>query len=407
MRSRAVTRIAATGAAIALGCAGAIAPASADVAGQSREAVITQYQSVLLPALRVANDWTGSVSGCNAGTTSAAYQDATLTALNYVRGLVSQPAVTFDPSLHADAQAAALIMAAQDRLSHYPPASWACWTSGGSGSAGRSNLHLGRSGAFAIISYMEDSGENNLLAGHRRWLLDSRATAMATGDTSKSNVITVIGSPRRPSSGTWIPWPAPGFFPWQLEPKGRWSLGLPGAGFQAASVAVSVSGAPVAVAVTPTIDGYGDNTISWDMSLPQPARTDYPSDMNVDVTVSGIRLGDGSTVNHSYTVTLIDAAPHPTPSHAYFIDVKRNARGLLASWEAPVDDGGEAITYLVTAAPDGKAGRGLPTRTCTTSLTTCQLTQVSRKVGYTVTITVRNSVGISEPDTFTIRGPGR
>ena len=210
MRSRAVTRIAATGAAIALGCAGAIAPASADVAGQSREAVITQYQSVLLPALRVANDWTGSVSGCNAGTTSAAYQDATLTALNYVRGLVSQPAVTFDPSLHADAQAAALIMAAQDRLSHYPPASWACWTSGGSGSAGRSNLHLGRSGAFAIISYMEDSGENNLLAGHRRWLLDSRATAMATGDTSKSNVITVIGSPRRPSSGTWIPWPAPG-----------------------------------------------------------------------------------------------------------------------------------------------------------------------------------------------------
>jgi hypothetical protein len=241
---------------------------------------------------------------------------------------------------------------------------------------------------------MADPGADNWPVGHRRWVIDSGAVTVGTGDTAGSNALFVIGAPEASRVPQWSPWPAAGYFPWQLEPSGRWSLTMPGADFSAASVIATIAGSPLPVTVHPVRDGYGDNTLSWEVALPEPAASAHPADLSVDVTVTGIGVG-GALVDHAYTVSLVDAAPHSPPSSPGRLGLRRNASGLLASWRASDDAGGETVTYVVTAVPIGRGAKGLKARTCSTSLTTCQLTRTVRAVTYRVTVTAHNTVGAS------------
>lgn len=76
--------------------------------------------------------------------------------INYFRDMVGLRPVALDPALDAQAQQAALIMAANNALSHTPPSSWKCWNQTGSDAAAHSNLHRGVQGAEAIAGYMDD-----------------------------------------------------------------------------------------------------------------------------------------------------------------------------------------------------------------------------------------------------------
>lgn len=91
-------------------------------------------------------------------------------------------AVSLDAALSRKAQEAALLMMANEQLSHYPPADWKCYSSGGAEAAGRSNLSLGNKGAAAVASQMRDAGKGNGGAGHRRWLLYPHTRTMGAGD---------------------------------------------------------------------------------------------------------------------------------------------------------------------------------------------------------------------------------
>ncbi len=71
-------------------------------------------------------------------------------------------------------------MLANKRLSHYPPASWPCWSEAGKKGAAASNLGLGPLAGF-ITQFMEDPGPSNAHCGHRRWVLYSRAAKFGFG----------------------------------------------------------------------------------------------------------------------------------------------------------------------------------------------------------------------------------
>ena len=61
-----------------------------------------------------------------------------------VQVMAGVPALTqLNPAYNEGAQAAALLMAANQQLSHSPPASWRCFSADAAASAGRSNLMLG------------------------------------------------------------------------------------------------------------------------------------------------------------------------------------------------------------------------------------------------------------------------
>jgi len=391
--------------------------AAAESSGPSRSAIARQYQTVFLPTLSVANDWNGSVSGCNPGGTGPAYEQATLTAVNYMRGLADLPAVSFDAALNSKSQSAALIMTAQGNLDHHPPQSWACWTEAGYDAASHSNLSLNVTGPAAIAGYMRDPGATNDVVGHRRWILYSAALTMGTGSTSASNALYVVGARLLFVTPTWVAWPTQGFFPWQLEPGGRWSLSLPGADFTKASIRASVGGTPLGVNQAGVRTGIGDNTISWQVALPAPANPQHPADLSVDVVADGVRLADGTMISYSYTVTLMDAtapidgaeAPggHTVPAHPTGVVATRNAGGIGVQWNPASDPTGQLLHYVVTGQPLGLGSRGLPRKTCRSTTSSCELAGTSKKVLYRVTVVALNALGPSEPMSVLSRVPRR
>ncbi len=270
-----------------------------------RAVVNAAYWDDYAPGLDQETGWTGSNSRCQAGTTSAASRGSTLSALNYARSLAGLAPVTFSATLNQRAQQTALIMSANEALSHEPPSSWRCWSSTGAANAGRSNIAIAwpsitSSGLVSL--YLEDYGTSNRAVGHRRWLLNPFATQMGSGSTDTANAITVMGptSSSRPNP-TWVAWPSAGWFPNSLEPSGRWSLssGNRSVDFGRASVRVYRDGSLVRTVRHPVAGGYGQPTLAWQM----PDGTGRSGTFRV--VVSGIRLrGSENSYTSAYDVRM-------------------------------------------------------------------------------------------------------
>ncbi len=308
-----------------------------------RAAVVNAYNSRLVPALAVPSGWTGNLATCNAGTTSSAYEAATLDAINYFRAMAGLPdTITFNSTLSAKDQQAALMMNAQGELSHFPPPSFACYTADGADAASKSNIAIGIAGAAAVAGYIEDSGANNTAVGHRRWLLYPPQAVMGTGSTTGvkqvviggqtfningGNAIWVIGNTTtRPATPEFVAWPPAGYVPRQVT-YARWSFSVnrdafgPGApSFAGATVAMTRNGQNVPVAMLPqdnsTSGTFGDFTIAWE---PQGLNhfAGMP-DTTYHVVISNVIVG-GTARTFAYDVTVIDPGavlvPTPTPTN--------------------------------------------------------------------------------------------
>jgi hypothetical protein len=283
-----------------------------DIDNWNRSAVVSLYYNHYLPSQSVPMNWTGSVAGCVAGTTSQAYIDATFQTINYYRTMVGLPDVTNNASLNDDCQEAALIMSANGALSHYPPSGWTCWSSIGYTAAGSSNLALGAAGPGAMTLYIMDPGTGNHFVGHRRWLLCPYKGAFGTGSvgetTGSANSLWVFGNTvSRPASPDTVPWPPEGYVPYQVVYP-RWSFSFnshPAANFAAANVTMTEGASPITLSVVSRTDnGYCDNTIVW-----EPSGINFvpgSDDRTFAVTITGISGGPSSSV--SYDVVLIDPA---------------------------------------------------------------------------------------------------
>ena len=280
----------------------------------SRDTVVDLYRNVYLPGNAVSSGWTGTVPGCVAGTTTSAHQQAVIDRVNYFRTLVSLPPVSLMGSTPiSQSQASALMMSANDSLSHSPPPDWDCYTADGAFAAGKSNLAWGIHGVRAIDLYVDDHGSGNYAVGHRRWILHPPQVSMATGDITPAgssprptNDLYVLGTfGARPATPDGIAWPPAGFVPFQNLPSrsNRWSFSFPGANFSAATVTMSGPGGSIPVTLETIANGYGDNTIVF-----RPTGVSYARpavDTTYTVTVAGM-TGTGVPPSMSYTVTVID-----------------------------------------------------------------------------------------------------
>jgi len=289
------------------------------------------YNSIYNASNNIPIGWTGSLTGTNVGmanataqgtpgTTSAAFQSAVQLRINYFRAMAGIPAsIGFDSNESAMDQQAALMMAANNSLSHTPPTSWLLYTAAGATAAGSSNLAIGLNGPDSITGYIQDPGSTNYFAGHRRWILYPQTQTMATGDVPASNGFSAanatwildsnFGGTRPATRDTFVAWPAPGYVPYQLVFP-RWSFAYPNANFANASVSMTLNGTPIAAAISSTTDsGFGEQTMVWDynnydptvtQSAPKPA-----SDLTYNVKVNGVLI-NGVSQNFSYSVTLFD-----------------------------------------------------------------------------------------------------
>jgi len=255
--------VACVGAALALAAA---APAASHAAPQDRATALAAYRATL-DDQRVGAGWAGSTGGCVVGSESPASLGATLRTLNLLRSFAGVGPIAFDDALNHEALAAALMMRAAGALSHSPGPDWPCYSDEGAAGAGSSNLFLGRSGAAAMVGYVDDEGVESL--GHRRWLLDPEAAVFGSGSTGNTNALRVIGGPTAPvAPDTAVAWPPAGWVPWQWV-FSDWSLALGAPGqavaFDSPTVTVAIDGAPAEVRGVRSLgDGYGSAaTLTW------------------------------------------------------------------------------------------------------------------------------------------------
>jgi hypothetical protein len=226
--------------------------------------------------------------------------------------------VQFDATFNSKAQQAALVMAANQNLSHSPPSTWTCNNTDATQGAGNSNLALGSSGADSIVGYMEDSGmedsgSNNTAVGHRRWLLYPQTQTMGTGDvtgSTYSNALWVFdnrfGSTRPSVRDEFVAWPPPGYVPYSVVYP-RWSFSYPNADFSEATVTMTENGVAMATRKESLSSGAGENTVVWipgtytdNMLWVRPS-----ADTTYTVQISGVKIGSTNR-NFSYTVRVFD-----------------------------------------------------------------------------------------------------
>jgi hypothetical protein len=277
--------------------------------------------------------WAGNSGTCTAGTTLLTFKDLVLLRLNYFRAMAGVPAqVTFSGTYSTDSQQAALMMSANDAVSHAPPSSWFCYTTAGATAAASSDLALGVYGRDAMDLYMQDPDAGNEAVGHRRWVLYPQTQTMGTGDIppnnnyAPSNSLWVFdgnfGATRPATREEFVAWPPPGYVPYQVA-YARWSFSYANADFSAATVTMTQGGANVPVileALPPPDVVYGENTLVWRPqgitfvqkiinpdtypvtieSWPQPAK-----DTTYQVAVNNVKIS-GVAHNFSYNVTIFN-----------------------------------------------------------------------------------------------------
>ena len=198
-----------------------------------RQAVLDSYRQEF-NRTQPSPEFTGSIRDCKPGTTSQAFRDSVVQRVNWYRTMAGLEPVTENPEATEKAQAAALIVAAERRGSHFPPPDWRCWTSEGEAASGVSNLALGNHGATAVDAYMRDSGPNNMEVGHREWILRRSLHEIGTGDIPAgrgANALTVADFEMHREdllvreSRDFVAWPSPGYVPARAV-WGRWSFSL-------------------------------------------------------------------------------------------------------------------------------------------------------------------------------------
>ncbi|MCF2445614.1 hypothetical protein L0657_16740 [Dyadobacter sp. CY345] len=264
-----------------------------------RLAAVENYKNQYL-ASNISNpQWTGNSQNCLPGTVSQASHDAVIKRINYFRHLVGlNDDCVLIPSMFSQLQEAALMMTANNQLSHNPPASWKCYTSAGKSGAGTSNIALGAGSASAITLFMFDNGSNNADVGHRRWILHSTKQKFSYGSTANAMALYVFSQDNNTKIPEFIAYPAKGYMPHPLVPE-RWSFSIPAADFSNASVTVAgISGnVPVSI-VSANVNGYGDNTIVYQPTI---SLTDT-ADVSYAVKITGIKGAPQSS--YSYTTTI-------------------------------------------------------------------------------------------------------
>jgi hypothetical protein len=206
--------------------------------------------------------WSGAVASCTVGDMTPEARDNALRLVNLYRWLAGLPAVTLDAARNQKDQACALMMRANNMLSHEPPTTWSCYSDDGADAAGNSNISSGQA-VSSVDLYMIDPG-NETTIGHRRWILSNSLGPIGVGGTDRSSCMWTLGGSGK-AGKPWMAWPAAGTIPLQAITGARnqtvdatgWTVQSDSINLAGAQVTVMVDGAAQPVTVTQLGNNYG------------------------------------------------------------------------------------------------------------------------------------------------------
>jgi hypothetical protein len=232
---------------------------------------------------------------CDPGVLHPAEERTALHRASVYRLLVGLYPVSVAANQIVPTQECAMMMDANNALSHNPPPDWECYTDAGAGGAGSSNIALGaRSPAATVDLYIRDRNTPSL--GHRRWIFNPGMGVTAFGHKGSGGCMYSFGGGRA-HNPDFVAYPAPGPFP-SAAILGKWSI-HGGANYQDTfTVEITnmsdMSDVPVSNVTAPAFGGLA-STLAWDVNTSQlPVDTDYR-----------VRISDGATVVQEYTTRLV------------------------------------------------------------------------------------------------------
>ncbi len=282
----------------------------------SRQAVLNFYNQHYANQNDPSIEWSGSYDSCLPGNTSASLKESVVERINFFRAMAGvPPTITFNENYNQKAQAAALLMSANNALDHTPPECWTCYSPLAYTGASSANLALGGYGRGAISMYMSDHGAGNGAVGHRRWILYPQTQEMGSGDVGYSaghwaaNALVVFDAhtwdARPQTRHPFVAWPPPGFVPYPIVYP-RWSFSYPGADFRSATVSMTKNGAAISqITLEAVQDGYGENTLVWiPLGLSSASAWPAPSGDEVyQVSIERVKI-NGNFRDFAYQVTI-------------------------------------------------------------------------------------------------------
>ena len=278
--------------------------------------------------------WTGKTSTCKAGKISHDAYVKILARINYFRRLAGiDDHIVLDSSWNKLAQAAALIMYANNTLNHEPDKSMKCYSEDGKKGASTSNLStiVDQSIKELISDEIQDGGTSNNFCGHRRWLLNSDAVKMGIGATPGAYAVRVFEdfdeaekdtSVFRGNQPEYFGYPFHGYVPYEVVyPKWSFAITNGTPDYKSATVSVTCGDAPLACTIVNRDHfGYGDPTLVWTVKglkenfeynyYDMAAKKTEFSKLNllnkkVTVKISNVKV-DGVAKNYSYSFTIFD-----------------------------------------------------------------------------------------------------
>ena len=147
------------------------------------------------------------VAACLPGRLTQDARNRALQAANQIRALHGLPPVRWHSSYSRQAQAAALLQAANDFLDHQPDPGAACYSDAGAAGSGTGNLSASSvltDPAADMIGWTHDATNVGLFAaaGHRRWVLNPFSRWFAYGQVDGFAAHKAFGYRREEFAGT-------------------------------------------------------------------------------------------------------------------------------------------------------------------------------------------------------------
>lgn len=269
------------------------------------------------------------IENCRYGKPTESYYTTFLDRLKFFRRMVGiNDQVYFKDEYNKEAIAAALIMNANNELTHHPNSSMSCYSEEGYKGASSGNLYLGAWSSNCIDGYIEDGGKNNTSVGHRRWIFNPFNTHFGTGSTITENIFTTNSgfewsskngsnclvvmtkendySPLTYFQNHPITWPTQGYFPTEfikystnldgsINPV-RFSFSLVNADFRNAKVIIKQNGKLLKNKITSINEGYGSMGIVWEL---QSSINDKDP---ISVKLLNVKKHDDSVENFEYEI---------------------------------------------------------------------------------------------------------
>jgi hypothetical protein len=206
--------------------------------------------------------WSGDASACTAGDMTADARQSAYRLHSLYRFLAGQMPVKMTDEGNRLAQNCALLMTANNTISHMPDSSWKCYTAEAAKTAMSSSLSS-QGAVGSVDGYMIDPGNPTSL-GHRRWILSGMLAGVGFGSSGKFSCQYQPAQGPAAGAKAWVAWPPQGQVPMQamrgafasVDQTG-WSIQSDTIDFKAAQVTVTSSGMALPVTVTQLGSGYG------------------------------------------------------------------------------------------------------------------------------------------------------